>query len=40
MTFVLPTTDPGVEDRKGVVEFIDQSAPKMDSILLASSWIR
>ena len=35
MTFVLPTTDPGVEDRKGVVEFIDQSAPKMDSILLA-----
>jgi hypothetical protein len=35
MTFVLPTTDPGVEDRKGVVEFIDQSAPQMDSILLA-----
>ncbi|TSD63238.1 translocation/assembly module TamB [Inquilinus sp. KBS0705] len=35
MTFVLPTSDPGVEDRKGVVEFIDQSAPQMDSILLA-----
>lgn len=35
MVFVLPTIDPGVEDRKGVVEFIDQSAPKMDSILLA-----
>ncbi|MBD1363897.1 translocation/assembly module TamB domain-containing protein [Mucilaginibacter sp. ZT4R22] len=35
MVFVLPTTDPGVEDRKGVVEFIDRSAPAMDSILLA-----
>ncbi|WP_184542625.1 translocation/assembly module TamB domain-containing protein [Mucilaginibacter sp. FT3.2] len=35
MTFVLPTNDPGVEDRKGVVEFIDQNAPKLDSILLA-----
>ncbi|MBB3968612.1 translocation/assembly module TamB domain-containing protein [Mucilaginibacter phyllosphaerae] len=35
MTFVLPTADPGVEDRKGVVEFYDASAPKMDSILLA-----
>jgi hypothetical protein len=35
MAFVLPTTDPGVEDRKGVVEFYDESAPKMDSILLA-----
>ncbi|MBD1392515.1 translocation/assembly module TamB domain-containing protein [Mucilaginibacter glaciei] len=35
MAFVLPTTDPGVEDREGVVEFYDQSAPKMDSILLA-----
>lgn len=35
MTFVLPTTDPGIEDRKGVVEFIDPNAPKMDSILLA-----
>jgi hypothetical protein len=35
MTFVLPTSDPGVEDRKGVVEFIDPNAPKLDSILLA-----
>ncbi|WP_419701220.1 translocation/assembly module TamB domain-containing protein [Mucilaginibacter sp. NFX135] len=35
MTIVLPTTDPSVEDRKGVVEFIDQNAPKLDSILLA-----
>ena len=35
MAFVLPTSDPGVEDRKGVVEFYDESAPKMDSILLA-----
>ncbi|PAW93422.1 hypothetical protein CKK33_07930 [Mucilaginibacter sp. MD40] len=32
---VLPTTDPGVEDRKGVVEFIDQDAPNTDSILIA-----
>ncbi|WP_374950612.1 translocation/assembly module TamB domain-containing protein [Mucilaginibacter sp.] len=32
---VLPTSDPGVEDREGVVEFVDNSAPKMDSILLA-----
>jgi hypothetical protein len=35
LTIVLPTNDPGVEDRKGVVEFIDVNAPKMDSILLA-----
>ncbi|TWR29257.1 translocation/assembly module TamB [Mucilaginibacter pallidiroseus] len=35
MTFVLPTTDPGIEDRKGVVEFFDQDAPKTDSILMA-----
>jgi hypothetical protein len=35
MAFVLPTSDPGVEDRKGVVDFYDESAPKMDSILLA-----
>lgn len=35
LTIVLPTTDPGVEDRKGVVEFIDQDAPKLDSMLLA-----
>ncbi|MEO6149665.1 MAG: translocation/assembly module TamB domain-containing protein, partial [Mucilaginibacter sp.] len=35
MTIVLPSADPSVEDRKGVVEFIDQDAPKLDSILLA-----
>ncbi|MBE9584368.1 translocation/assembly module TamB domain-containing protein [Mucilaginibacter sp. JRF] len=35
MTFVLPTADPSVEDREGVVEFIDKDAPKLDSILLA-----
>ncbi|RYD94060.1 MAG: translocation/assembly module TamB, partial [Sphingobacteriales bacterium] len=35
MTIVLPSTDPSIEDRKGVVEFIDQDAPKIDSILLA-----
>ena len=32
---VLPTSDPGVEDRKGVVEFFDASAPNTDSILIA-----
>ena len=35
MTFVLPQSDPGVEDRKGVVEVINPNAPKLDSILLA-----
>jgi hypothetical protein len=35
LAIVLPTTDPGVEDRAGVVEFVNQSAPKMDSVLLA-----
>jgi hypothetical protein len=35
MAFVLPTSDPGVEDRKGVVEFYDESAPNTDSILIA-----
>jgi hypothetical protein len=35
LTIVLPSNDPGVEDRKGVVEFIDPNAPKTDSILLA-----
>jgi uncharacterized protein YhdP len=32
MTFVLPSNDPGIEDRNGVVEVIDQNAPKLDSI--------
>ncbi len=35
LTITLPSDDPSIEDRKGVVEFIDQSAPKTDSILLA-----
>jgi hypothetical protein len=35
LTIVLPTADPAVEDRQGVVEFINSNAPKMDSILLA-----
>ncbi|MDB5061362.1 MAG: hypothetical protein JWP67_1205, partial [Mucilaginibacter sp.] len=35
LAIVLPTNDPGVEDRAGVVEFVNQSAPQMDSILLA-----
>lgn len=35
MTIVLPSDDPAVEDRKGVVEFINPNAPKLDSILLA-----
>jgi hypothetical protein len=35
MTFVLPSSDPGIEDRNGVVEVINQNAPKLDSIMLA-----
>jgi hypothetical protein len=35
LTIVLPSNDPGVQDRKGVVEFIDPNGPKLDSILLA-----
>src|SRR5476651_1354231 len=35
LTIVLPESDPGVEDRKGVVEVINENAPKLDSILLA-----
>lgn len=35
LTIVLPENDPGVEDRKGVVEVINENAPKLDSILLA-----
>ena len=35
LTIVLPTSDPSIEDRKGVVEFFDQKAPQLDSILLA-----
>ncbi|TSJ40339.1 translocation/assembly module TamB [Mucilaginibacter corticis] len=35
MTFVLPQTDPGIEDRKGVVEVINENAPQLDSIMMA-----
>ncbi|RYE28450.1 MAG: translocation/assembly module TamB, partial [Sphingobacteriaceae bacterium] len=35
LTIVLPQSDPGIQDRKGVVEFVNRSAPKLDSILLA-----
>ncbi|HVW97729.1 MAG TPA: translocation/assembly module TamB domain-containing protein [Mucilaginibacter sp.] len=35
LTIVLPTEDPGIEDRKGVVEVINPHAPKADSIFLA-----
>ena len=35
LTIVLPEDDPGVEDRKGVVEVINENAPKLDSILMA-----
>jgi len=34
-TVVLPTEDPSIEDRKGVVEFFDEKQPKLDSIMLA-----
>lgn len=34
-TFVLPTQDPSIEDRKGVVEFFDEKQPQLDSIMLA-----
>jgi hypothetical protein len=35
LTIVLPQDDPGIEDRKGVVEVINPNAPKLDSIFLA-----
>jgi hypothetical protein len=35
MTIILPSDDPGIEDRKGVVEVINENAPKLDSVLLA-----
>jgi hypothetical protein len=35
LTIVLPSSDPGIEDRKGVVEFFDPNAPKSDSVMLA-----
>ncbi len=35
LSIVLPEDDPGVEDRKGVVEVINPNEPKEDSIFLA-----
>jgi hypothetical protein len=35
LTIVLPQDDPGIEDRKGVVEFYNPNEPKEDSIFLA-----
>lgn len=35
MTIVLPQTNPQVAAREGIVEFFDQDAPLLDSILLA-----
>jgi hypothetical protein len=35
LTIVLPSDDPSVEDRKGVVEFFNEKDPKLDSILMA-----
>ena len=35
LTLVLPQSDPGIEARKGVVEFINTDEPNLDSILLA-----
>lgn len=35
LTIVLPTQDPSLQDREGVVEVINENAPKADSILLA-----
>lgn len=35
LTIVLPQSDPGIEDRQGVVEVINPNAPKLDSIFLA-----
>ena len=35
LTLVLPSDDPGIEDRKGVVEVFDENAPKLDSIMVA-----
>jgi hypothetical protein len=35
LTIVLPSDDPAIEDRKGVVYFANTNAPKMDSIMLA-----
>ncbi len=33
LTIVIPQDDPGIEDRKGVVEFVNKKAPGLDSLL-------
>jgi hypothetical protein len=33
MTIVIPQDDPGIEDRKGVVEFVNKKAPRLDSLM-------
>lgn len=35
LTIVLPQTQPGVEERAGIVEFVDKDAPENDSLFLA-----
>jgi hypothetical protein len=35
LTIVLPEDDPGIEDRQGVVEVINEKEPRMDSIMMA-----
>ena len=35
LTIVLPEDDPGLEDRKGVVEVFNEKEPQMDSIMMA-----
>ena len=33
LTIVIPQDDPAIEDRKGVVEFVNKKSPRLDSIL-------
>ncbi|WP_448703025.1 translocation/assembly module TamB domain-containing protein [Mucilaginibacter sp. AW1-3] len=33
LTIVLPQTDPSVEDRQGVVEFVNKKSPRVDSLM-------
>jgi hypothetical protein len=36
ISFVIPQSDQGVAERKGIVEFVDMDAPENDSLFLAS----
>ena len=40
LTFVVPQKDPRIEDREGVIEFVDMDAPGLDSILVAGDTIK